>query len=173
MLETSYPSLIQRSVTAFDNILDKTIKTQYNKNQNQYSLLWEHSVKFTGGGQRQPSKTRPWVIQKFHTHVSVLSVGCCSCLDSWGAGGGTIAPQSGLLFRKHCTFLFENFTLTVLVDQLQLGVDYVALSAALDGKITGENEPDAACHPGSWQSPPKKDPSRLFMASPAGDLWRD
>lgn len=56
----------------------------------------------------------------------------------------------------------RNFPLTLLVDQLQLGVSNVELSHRLDGYITGESEPDAAT-----QDPGSHLPRRTHL----GFLW--
>lgn len=47
----------------------------HNMNHYRLSRLRKLAKKFAGRGQRQLSKTRPRDIRKFHTHVSVLSVG--------------------------------------------------------------------------------------------------
>lgn len=98
----------------FNNVLDKNYKTiKMVDKKNQYDLWWKLAKKFIGREQRQLSKTRLWDIRNLHTHVSVLSVGRCSCADSWGAGGGTMVPQSGF-WHKTLYFLLSNFYISVV-----------------------------------------------------------
>lgn len=120
-------------------------------------------------------QTRHCDIRGFHTLVSVLSAGCCSCLDSSGAGGWwggggttTTAPQSGLFFpHTYCSFFFQSTSLALLESQLQRSVSNAAdYRTVCTISLAGEREP-TLCTPRSDVAI-----SGFLWHSAAGDLRR-
>lgn len=174
-------STTRRGSTAFLQYFRQKLKTVriVHKVNRTVCWVWEHLLNSSlAEGRGSSPRHVLGILENFTPMWVFCQWGGCSCLDSWGAGGGTIVPQSGLFFFPENTAVssFKASTFALLVSQLQLNISTVR--GYFHDLVIGWTDKlcrwTRRCRSGSWQSAPGKNPSRSFLwPSPAGDLRRD